>query len=1272
MSFGSFGSGGSSFNTSTSLFGSSSTPSTNLFGQPSNPSPLASTTTQQPTGSLFSNTFGGFGSTNQPQQQQQIASTGTQIKFNPPQGQDSVNKNGSSTTINTMHQCITAMKEYEGKSLEELRCEDYQANRRFPTSTSQFGSGGASSIFSTGGTTSGFGGSSTTSTSSSLFGSSTTPKPSLFGGSSTTTTQPQTSLFGQSTANQSNRSFFGSSTTTTPTASPFGGFGSQTQQPATTGFGSTQGQTSSLFGGLGGQQQQQTSGGLFGSSATTTPSSGGIFGAQQSKPLFSGFGQTAAPSTTTAAQPFSFQSQQTTTTTTPTGSIFGQASTQSPLSAAKPFGSTSFGGFGSGSATTTPAATGGFGATTTTSSGGVGLFGSPAASTQPKPFGSLGGATTTSTGFGGFGSPSTTSTTTAGGGIFGGFGSTSQQQTATTASPFGSTLGGGTTTTQSPFGQTSTTTGGGLFGSTQPSTGSTLTGSTSGFGFGQQTSSTTGGFGSTSTSGFGSTTSAQPLGLGLGATSTGTSTLGGTTGLFGSTPASTQQNQFTLGGGGLGGSTTSALGGGLGSTTGSTGGFGSFGLPSSTSVSSGLGGLGSAGSVGLNLQQQQQQQQFQLQQQQQQLQQQQLTPLLQQQLSNSPYGTGSLLKSTIQDLNKKEDIFKPVSPIAQRPYITEATSPAKVTSSLTSSVQGAELKAVGGLSQTIRITPKALTTISLNKPKNDLFEGLEDEEVPCFYPRKNIKKLLFKPQQHAQNESRRSSTTSSINGENINLGGRKSTVFPDDSYKYNITAGQLTTDSTNVSDDGAGGGADNQSEISNHNQHPANITLERPGYFTIPSMQELGGMINEKGDCLVENFAIGRVDYGCITFPGITNLTNLNLDEIVHIRRKEVHVYPDDTKKPQVGQGLNKPAEITLHRIWPTDKQTKTPITDPNRIIMMGYNKKIEKATIEMDAQFVDYDPATGSWTFKVKHFSKYGLNDSDDEEEDDKFINNKNNLNKLANLQQTTAKLTADNLCSKESINQEKEMINKQLKLIEERRKELMQQKNINKPITNLNSITNQQWDVINEYLPQVQTVSQKVIDHSNIHLELSSSESHDEDIDHNLDNKKPLRKQLELDNDVETDDNEFVDENKENQNGTIVDLYPSLKGFQSKSSGAKNLNIKKSGTTDKLYPSLNNLNINETYNVKFMDDGKNQQFSIEIDTKENIRLMGDYNNMEDNQQQQKIDELPFVTSMAAGSYLKNGNRRLLDTFFGSNDDRDTDDFGMADDDVVRKYKIT
>lgn len=59
--------------------------------------------------------------------------TGTTIKFNPVTGQDSLVKSGVQQNINVKHQCITCMKEYEGKSLEELRYEDYLANRKGPS-----------------------------------------------------------------------------------------------------------------------------------------------------------------------------------------------------------------------------------------------------------------------------------------------------------------------------------------------------------------------------------------------------------------------------------------------------------------------------------------------------------------------------------------------------------------------------------------------------------------------------------------------------------------------------------------------------------------------------------------------------------------------------------------------------------------------------------------------------------------------------------------------------------------------------------------------------------------------------------------------------------------------------------------------------------------------------------------------------------------------------------------------------------------------------------
>ena len=54
------------------------------------------------------------------------ATTGTTVKFAAPTGQDTINKGGSAQTINTNH----SMKEYKGESLEELRFEDYHANRK--------------------------------------------------------------------------------------------------------------------------------------------------------------------------------------------------------------------------------------------------------------------------------------------------------------------------------------------------------------------------------------------------------------------------------------------------------------------------------------------------------------------------------------------------------------------------------------------------------------------------------------------------------------------------------------------------------------------------------------------------------------------------------------------------------------------------------------------------------------------------------------------------------------------------------------------------------------------------------------------------------------------------------------------------------------------------------------------------------------------------------------------------------------------------------------
>lgn len=96
-----------------------------------------------------------------------MAATGTAAtKYQPSPGTDQMNKNGQSNNINTRHHCITAMKEYENKCLEELRLEDYSANRKGP----QAGNVPSGGIFGAQNTSGIFGATASQPQSSGLFG----------------------------------------------------------------------------------------------------------------------------------------------------------------------------------------------------------------------------------------------------------------------------------------------------------------------------------------------------------------------------------------------------------------------------------------------------------------------------------------------------------------------------------------------------------------------------------------------------------------------------------------------------------------------------------------------------------------------------------------------------------------------------------------------------------------------------------------------------------------------------------------------------------------------------------------------------------------------------------------------------------------------------------------------------------------------------------------------------------------------------------------------
>lgn len=62
--------------------------------------------------------------------------------------------------------------------------------------------------------------------------------------------------------------------------------------------------------------------------------------------------------------------------------------------------------------------------------------------------------------------------------------------------------------------------------------------------------------------------------------------------------------------------------------------------------------------------------------------------------------------------------------------------------------------------------------------------------------------------------------------------------------------------------------------------HPTGIVLRRVGYFTIPTMDQLANLMEQEGRCVVDNFTVGRYNYGNIFFPDSFDVCGLNLDEI--------------------------------------------------------------------------------------------------------------------------------------------------------------------------------------------------------------------------------------------------------------------------------------------------------------------------------------------------------------------------------------------------------
>ncbi|KAL6545663.1 hypothetical protein OROGR_009537 [Orobanche gracilis] len=140
-------------------------------------------------------------------------------------------------------------------------------------------------------------------------------------------------------------------------------------------------------------------------------------------------------------------------------------------------------------------------------------------------------------------------------------------------------------------------------------------------------------------------------------------------------------------------------------------------------------------------------------------------------------------------------------------------------------------------------------------------------------------------------------------------------------------------------------------------------------YYTEPSLKELAAKeMAEPGSCSrVNDFVVGRLGYGSIRFVGETDVRGLNLGTVVRFDNREVIVYADDMKKPPVGQGLNKPAEVTLLDVKCISKKTGKQYVDGPRV--QSYKEMLINKASEEGVEFVSYDPIQGELKFRVQHF---------------------------------------------------------------------------------------------------------------------------------------------------------------------------------------------------------------------------------------------------------------------------------------------------------------
>ncbi|XP_057966767.1 nuclear pore complex protein NUP98A isoform X2 [Malania oleifera] len=285
-------------------------------------------------------------------------------------------------------------------------------------------------------------------------------------------------------------------------------------------------------------------------------------------------------------------------------------------------------------------------------------------------------------------------------------------------------------------------------------------------------------------------------------------------------------------------------------------------------------------------------------------------------------------------------------------------------------------------------------------PKNDAPKVpffSDDEETPStpkadalFIPRENPRALVIRPME--QWPSRANAEKAASLKDTPTEAHENETQAANGLVKDPIRPVKPNVRPNGVHDDNSNQKGDSYITLTGHRageaaivyEHGADIEalmpkLRHSEYYTEPRIQELAAKERaEPGFCRhVKDFVVGRHGFGSIKFIGETDVRRLDLESLIQFNNREVIVYMDDTKKPPVGQGLNKPAEVTLLNIKCFDKKTGYQYTEGPKI--EKYKEMLMRKAKDQGAEFVSYDPIKGEWKFRVNHFSMYKFGDEED-----------------------------------------------------------------------------------------------------------------------------------------------------------------------------------------------------------------------------------------------------------------------------------------------------